>query len=343
MKYIRVALIIIGTVLFLVSGIALAQDDESVTVGIVAFREDYVVMIDSFVQRMAELGYVEGENITYFRGGTAETDTEMQHAIVQEVVEAGVDLIFVPNEPEAVVVHEFTDTIPTVFAMAGDPVGSGLVDDLTRPGRNFTGVAMLSGFTARRLQLLKEVDPTVEQVYIPYVLDNLTGESQLAEMEEIAEALGIELVVGEIADREGMLEAIATLPEDIDAIFFFSGEQLSQSTYPQWFAASVRLRAGLCIPIYGRIPGVLMGYGPDVLVNATLAADIADLILRGADPADVPVQNAESALMVNLQMAQGLGIEVPRAALRQAGIIMRAGDEDEPEETESPEPDADDE
>ena len=337
MKQIRTVLVTTLIIVLALSGTVNAQNADPFTVGIVAFREDYAVMIESFIQGMTDLGYVEGENISYLYGGTAEIDSDLQRALAQAVVDAGVDLIFVPDEPEAIVVHELTDVIPVVFAMAGDPIGSGLVVDLTRPGGNFTGVAMLSGFTGRRLQLLKEVDPTIARVYIPYVLDNPTGDSQLAEMEDIAESLEIELVVGEIGDREGMMAAIAALPEDIDAIFFFSGERLSQSAYPQWFAASMRLRAGLAIPIYGRIPGVLMGYGPDVKANAAQTAQMADLILRGADPAEVPVQNAESSLMINLQMAEMLSIEVPRGALRQAGMIMRSGDDpasdQEPETT----------
>lgn len=327
MKTIPVALIVVGIMLSLISGVALAQDeDQSFTVGIVAFREDYAVMIENFIQGMTELGYIQDENITYLYGGTAEVDPERQHELVQDLVDAQVDLIFVPDEPEAVVVHEHTDTIPVVFAMSGDPIGAGLVEDLIHPGTNFTGVAMLSGYAAKRLELLKAVDPGIERVYIPYVLDNMTGENQLAELESVAEPLAIELVVEQIADREAMIAAIASLPDDIDAIFFFSGERLSQSAYPQWFAASVRHQAGLSIPIYGQIPGVLMGYGPDVQVNAVQSARIVDQILRGANPAVVPVQNAESALMINLPMAQMLGIEVPRAALMQASLIMHAGD-----------------
>lgn len=343
MKQIPILLMVI--VIALSAGTAFAQDDDMPTVGIVSFREMYSVTIDSFIDGMTDLGYVEDEDIVYIRAETIEDDSEVQRESIQDVIDAGVDVILAVDEREAVVVRELTDSIPIVFGTSNDPIGAGLVDDLTEPGGNATGVVAMTGVSGRRLQLLVEIDPTIERVYIPRTPENLGAETQLAEMEAVAESLEIELVVEDIADLPTLIQTITTL-EGIDAIFLMSGDRLSQTASLHWFGASMRLQAGLSIELFGRVPGVLMGYGPSTLANAQLAAAMVDQILRGADPAEMPVQNAETGLMINLEIAQGLGIDVPRGVLRQAELIIRSGDMDdtqdttETEEEETPEPDA---
>lgn len=325
----KIVLIFAVVMVALVAGSIQAQDDDVATVGIVAFQPMYQQMIDSFIEAMAGLGYVVGENITYVYEGFPGDDLEIQRETAQMIIDAEVDVILAVNEQEAVLVRELTDTVPIVFGMSNDPVTVGLVEDLTEPGGNATGIVVLPGITGRRLQLLWEICPTLERIYVPLTAENTTGEAQLAELAMIAEPLEIELVVEEIGDMESLLEAIATLPEDIDAIFLLSGDRLSQRASLPWFGASVRHRAGLSIEVYGRVPGVLMGYGPSTLGNTRQAARMVNQILNGADPAQIPVQNAESALMINLEVAHGLGIDIPRAALRQAELIIRAGDIDD--------------
>lgn len=345
MKYFKTLLITVAILIFAVSGAAYAQDDgESHTIGIIVLNSQlestaYTFLtemaelgyieddIDNLLAELAETGYVEQEKDTFIYDMQLAEDVERLPEVIQSMIDAEVDVIFTPTQQEAVFVKTLNDEVPIVFGIGADPVGVGLVESLTEPGGNVTGIAAV-GYNGRRMQLLAEIDPTIERVYYAYDPTKSASVNALEEIEVVAESLDIEIVAQETRNLEDVLEAIENIPEDIDAIFISTDVMMYDPlAWSGWVTASMRLKAGISIAAYADFPGILMGYGPDITANAAQAARLVDQILRGADPADIPVENAEYALIINLETAMALEIDIPRGVLRQADAIVRPDDE----------------
>lgn len=326
MKYLKTCMIMLLILAFVVSGAVFAQDDEPFTIGLFTISNQLGPVFDGFQAGMAELGYVEGENIRYLDYSPPEDiDQDGWTEAAQALIDAEVDLIFTPSDEDALVIKDLAGDIPLIFALASDPIGSGLVADLTEPGGNATGVE-ISGYHERRLQLLVEIDPSIKRVYYPYNPDAIAADAILAGLEAIAQELDIELLAVTTTNMEEGQEILANIPEDIDAIFLSPGSQQVMGILPMWIAKSLELQAGISAPAYMGMPGILMGYGPDPVKVGRQVAGITDRILHGAEPADLPVESADFFLAVNLATARMIDLEVPRSILRQAGIIIRPGD-----------------
>jgi putative tryptophan/tyrosine transport system substrate-binding protein len=329
MKHIKTVLTAITILIFVVTGTAFAQDNGATyTVGILNLYPELGNAVVGFKDGMDELGYVEGENITYVYDETlpfGELDQDEIIEAAQALVDADVDLLFASSGDEAAILMELTSDIPIVFSLSSDPVGVGLVESLTEPGGNATGIET-GGFHERRLQLMVEIDPTIAKVYYPYYPEGTGAEDMLQGLLETAEDLDIELVIAEFTDVDSVQAAIEDIPDDIDAIFF-SPEGLLFQFFPDWVGVSMQLQAGISIPAYMPMPGVLMGYGPDPSTGGQQASKIVDRILMGADPSDMPVQSAEYFLMVNLETAMVIDLDISRGILRQANMIVRPGEQ----------------
>ncbi len=343
MKHLKTFLIVFAVITLFVSGTVHAQDDEEYTIGIFLLSSQLESVVEPFIGELIELGYIEGDieeiwtellesrsfeqgNVTIIFPPAIDEDEESIPEVVQSLIDAGVDVIFTPFQADAAAIHPFNDEIPMVFGTSDDPVGVGLVEDLTEPGGNVTGITSRD-YHGMRLQLLLEIDPSIERVYYPYNPDKTSSVSALEEIEAVAEAEGLEIVTYEFSDAAGVMQAIQNIPDDVDAIFMSADlENFSPQTMGAWIATSMRVKVGISLPAYAEVPGALMGYGPDLAKNGILAARQVDQILRGADPAVMPVQNSEYALMVNLMAAAVLEIDVPRSILRRANLIMRPGE-----------------
>lgn len=314
----------------ILSGAVQAQDDSQHMIGIV-LSDEYSVQsaFDGFVEGMAELGYVEGETVgyVYFDAFPAEIDEATAAELTTTLNEVAVDLFVVAADRDALRVNQFVDhNPPIVVCFSLDAVGQGLAESLTEPGGNVTGIQN-ANYHARALQLLLEIDPTIQSVFFPYPTEVPESQLILQSLEEMAEVLEIDLVDTGILNAEEMTEAIQDLSEDMDAIYLPPDSTvIAPQTFFLLVQKAVQLQTRLAIPAAVPLPGVLMGYGPDTFVSGLQASGIVDRILRGADPATLPLENADYFLMVNLQTAQNLDLEVPRSVLRQAEIIIRPGD-----------------
>ncbi len=335
MKCIKTIMLVTIMLAIVVPGTVFAQEtDEMITVGVLSFYPPLQPIADGFIEGMAELGYVEGENITYIREGPLESfDEETMYEVAQSIVDADVDLLFGALEDEAQIFQELTSDIPIVFGIVYNPVGLGLVESVTEPGGNITGIE--DGLSdARRLQIMTEIDPTIEKVYVTYNPANPEGLAILEAIEELAEELDLEIYPVEVIDHEDALAAIENMPDDTDALFLTpGGEMRDEEVNAEWQAASERLQFMVTAPAISYMPGLLLGYGIDFYSIGEQASGIADRILRGADPADLPVETVEFFLMLNLEAAEAIDLDIPRSILRQADIIIRPGDINEPEET----------
>jgi putative ABC transport system substrate-binding protein len=217
-----------------------------------------------------------------------------------------------------------TSVIPIVFAMAGDPVGGGLVTSLSRPGGNVTGLSnQQSDLAGKRIELLRDVLPSVRRLAI---LANVAHAESVLEMNEVQAAarnFGIEVTKLEIRQAQDIAPAFAALNREADALYVVVSALISSSrTRIMTFALSARLPTVLNVREYAEA-GALISYGPHFPDLWRRAADYVDKILRGAKPGDLPVeQPTKFELIINLTTAKALGLTVPSSLLARADEVI---------------------
>jgi putative ABC transport system substrate-binding protein len=299
------------------------QTQETYTIGVVNFSQRQEGTLNGFKEGMTELGYIEGENVTYIYDGPVSVD-ELD-AVAQGLVAADVDLILSITTPATQAAQRATaDTdIPVVFVPVTDPVGAGLVDSLKQPGGNITGVTF--GIQeGRRLEWLLQVVPTIEQVYVPYNPEDQGPVLALETVSEAAAKLQIELITREASTPEEVEAAFENIPDEADAIFFLPDSVIT-ARIDDWLEMANELGLPTSGPnLAAAEDGHLTAYGIDLAAAARQkAARLADQILQGIEPADLPVETAEFFSAINLKTAAAIGLDIPDEALLQADIIIR--------------------
>src|SRR6516225_7617911 len=277
----------------------------------------------AFTQRLRQLGWSEGTSIT-IEYRWAEGRPERFAEIAAEFVRLKVDVILAAGTEAALAAKQATAIIPIVFPVAGDPVGTGLVASLTRPGANLTGVSNQSrDLAAKRLELLSEVVRGLRRSAILVNADYPAGVLEMGEVHSAARTLGIEVTPFEIRRSEDIAPAFEKLSGRTEAVYVI-GDPLMNAN---------RMRINV-LALTARLPtiysqreyldsGGLMSYGPNYLDLNRRAADLVDKILRGAKPADLPVeQPTKFDLVINLITAKALGLEIPPTLLALADEVI---------------------
>jgi len=277
----------------------------------------------AFVQRLRELGWIDGRNVAieYRWGeGRAERFTE----IAAELVRLNVDVILAGGTEPAVAAKHATSVIPIVFALAADPIGNGLVASLARPGDNVTGLSnMESDLAAKRLGLLREVLPGFHRLAVMVNGAYSGGATEMLEIDAAARTLGLEIVAFPIRRVEEIAPSFDALKGRAEALYVV-GDPLANTHRLRiiTFALAARLPTVHSQRQYVEAGG-LMSYGANFPDLNRRAADYVDKILRGAKPADIPVeQPTKFDLVVNLVTAQALGLEVPATLLARADEVI---------------------
>jgi putative ABC transport system substrate-binding protein len=278
----------------------------------------------AFLQRLRELGWTEGRDVRIeYRWGDGRTDRFAE--IAAEFVRLRVDLILTHNTPPTLAAKQATSVIPIVFATAGDPVGTGIVASLARPGGNVTGLSGQAADTAgKRVELLRELIPDLRRLAILVDVDSPLSARDVDETQGAARTLALETVAFEIRR-----------PEDIAAAFKAlqgrAAQALYVSTGPIVFVNRIRINA---FALAARLPtmhgvrenveaGGLMSYGPNWPRMWRRAGDLVDKILRGGKPSDIPVeQPTEFDLVINLATAKALGLTIPDKLLALANAVI---------------------
>jgi putative ABC transport system substrate-binding protein len=287
---------------------------------------DHDPPVDAFRQGLRDLGYVEGQNLVIaYRG--AEGQEERLPALAAELVGLPVEVIVAVGPTATRAAQYATRTIPIVMTGTGDPVGAGFVASLAQPGGNITGLSlMMVELPGKRLELLKETVPQSTRVAVlanpafPFYqlyVNNLTV---------AAHALGLHLQVVEVRSAEELPPAFAAMTrEGADALMVLSDPALMDNLLGRVadLAATHRLPAMYNWKMYAEAGG-LMSYGPSLPDSHRRAATYVDKILKGAKPADLPVeQPTKFELVINLKTAQVLGITIPPTLLFQADEVIR--------------------
>ncbi len=281
--------------------------------------------LEALRQGLRELGYVDGRGIV-IEARSAQAKLERLPALAADLVRLNVDVILVGPLPAAVAAKNATQTIPIVFTAVGDPVGTGLVAGLARPGGNLPGLALISAeLSGKRLQLLKEVVPRAPRVAVLWNPDDPGHGLAVKGAEIAARALSVELQAVEFrgyGDFDGAFQAAARGRAGallvLDHPITLSGR-----------AQLVRLAAKNRLPaLYAyresAEAGGLIAFGPNIRDNYRRAATLVDKILKGAKPADLPVeQPTRFELVVNLKTAKALGLTIPPSVLVRADQLIQ--------------------
>jgi putative tryptophan/tyrosine transport system substrate-binding protein len=277
----------------------------------------------AFVQRLRELGWIEGHTVV-IEVRWAEGRTERFAEIASELVRLNVGVIVTSGTTAVAAVRKATSLIPIVFAGVGDPVGTGLIASLAQPGGNVTGLSMQGpDVAAKRLELLREVVPGLRRVAIMANVGNPFSALELGEVQAAAGTLGLELVTLEIRQTQDIVPAFEALKGRSEALYVLTDPLVnSNRTRINTLALGARLPT-----IYNLQEGVeaggLMSYGPNVPDLFRRAADFVDKILRGAKPADIPVeQPTKFELVINLTTAKVLGLKIPESFLLRADKVI---------------------
>jgi putative tryptophan/tyrosine transport system substrate-binding protein len=283
-------------------------------------------LLDAFRQRLRELGWVEGQNIVIdYR--YAEGRVDRLPDLAAELVRLKVDLIVASAGTQvATAAKNATETIPIVMIAVRDPVGTGLIASLARPGGNVTGVSGSAGLElfAKQLELLKEIVPKIRRVAILSNPDNAYHQLAIREVNVAARSLGVQLQLLEARGPNEFDGAFAAMAKErVEALLVVSDVIFNNHrTRLADLAARSRLPAA-----YGATESVeaggLMSYGPSFLDLHRRAATYVDRILKAAKPADLPVeQPAKFELVINLKTAKALGLEVPPSLLARADDVI---------------------
>ena len=283
---------------------------------------------EAFRQGLRDLGYVEGRNIV-IEYRDAGGKVERLPALAAELVALNVDIIVAPNTPAALAAKQATRTLPIVFAFTADPVTSGLVTSLARPGENVTGLSLFGPeLTGKCLELLKQAVPGANRVaflWQPGALDERTEKHWFKEAESTAQALGVRLQFVAARGPSDFDRAFSDMARArADALSVLGGSMLfAERKRVVDLAAKKRLPAVYSWREFVDVGG-LMAYGPNLPDLLRRAATYVDKILKGAKPADLPVeQPTKFELVINLKTAKALGLTIPQSLLVRADEIIQ--------------------
>jgi len=278
--------------------------------------------IAAFVQRLHDLGWIEGRT-TVIDYRWAEGRTERYAEIAAEFVRLKVDVIVTVGGAVAAA-KQATATIPIVFAYAGDPVGSGMVASLAKPGGNVTGLSVQStDLAGKRLEILREIFPDVRRLAIIGNVEYAATVLEMGEAQVAARTLGLEVVKSEIRRAEDIAPAFEALKGAAEALYVCPDATMNANhARVNTLALGARLPTMHGVREYVEAGG-LMSYGPSLPDLYRRAAEYVDKILRGAKPADLPVeQPTKFDLIINLVTARALGLEVPATLLARADEVI---------------------
>ena len=279
--------------------------------------------IAAFVQRLHELGWIDGRNIV-IEYRWAEGRDEGFAEIAAEFVRLKVGVIVTWGTPTAIAAKQATSVIPIVVAAMGNPLGAGIVASLARPGGNVTGLSgMVSDLASKRLELLREVVPSLRRLAVLANIGNPAVVLELREVQSAAGALGLEVVTSEIRQSKDIAVVFDVLKSGVDALYVCTEPVVFTNVIPiNILAAAARVPTMHARREYVEAGG-LISYGTNVPDMFRRAAEYVDKILRGAKPSDLPVEQATKfELVINLITAQALGLDVPPTLLARADEVI---------------------
>jgi putative tryptophan/tyrosine transport system substrate-binding protein len=324
-----ITLLTLSAMLFAVSFPTEAQQPKKVyRIGYLqtSSREQLLHLTKALKEGMQDLGYVEGRDIT-FEHRFADGKPERLPALATELVRLKVDVIVTATNPTTVAAKLATSTIPIVMANGNDPVGAGLVASLARPGGNISGLTQDVGdeLWGKRLELLKEVVPKLSRVAILWRPSFEPNATRKKPTEEVAQKLGLVVRFTEFQEADDFKNAFASMgKERVGGVLVF-GDPVAFERRAQIADFAVRNRLPTIYNIREFVEvGGLMSYGASLADQWRRAATYVDKILKGAKPAELPVeQPMKFELIINLKTAKQIGLTIPPNVLARADRVIK--------------------
>ena len=278
-----------------------------------------------FAQGLRDLGYIEGQNLVIERRYAQTQPHEILPSLAAELVRLQPDVILAIGTPAARAAKDATQTIPIVFTRSADPVGFGLVASLARPGGNVTGLSIQAiDLGAKRVELLTTAVPEAKRIGVLWILSDPIATAQLREVEEAARSLNVELALRGVGGTDDFEPAIRAMVEQrVGALILVPSIPFAEH-YRELADLTIKARLPMMGDTRAQVEtGGLMGYSPSYPEMYRRAAAYVDKILKGAKPADLPVeQPTKFELVINLKTAKALGLTIPYTLLGRADEVI---------------------
>jgi ABC-type uncharacterized transport system substrate-binding protein len=280
--------------------------------------------IAAFLQGLHQLGWTDGRNMRIeFREGAGNPDTIRKYAA--ELVALAPDVIFTTGATSVASLLQATRTVPIAFAVVQDPVGSGFVDSLARPGGNATGFMQFEySLSGKWLELLKQIAPGVRRAAVLRDLSNVSGIGQFAVIQSVAQSVGVEISAINLREAGEIERAVTAFAHSADGGLLLTSSALAAVHRKLIITLAARYKLPAVYPRrYYVATGGLVSYGVDFVDQYRRAAGYVDRILKGDKPADLPGQApTKYELVINLKTARAPGLEVPATLLARADEVI---------------------
>ena len=279
---------------------------------------------DAFVRRLGEVSWIDGETVA-IEYRWAESRTERFPAIAADLVRLRVDIIVATSIAAVLACKQATTVISIVFPLAGDPLATGLVASLARPGANVTGLSNQGADLAgKRLEVLREVNPGLRRFAVLANAEYPCRISEIADIQTAARTLGLNVAVFEIRPAGDVSPVFDTMRKDRAEALYVVGDTFMNSNRARISTLAIQARLPTIYVAREYVEaGGLMSYGANIPHLFARAAELVDKILRGTKPSDIPVeQPTKFELVINLKTAKVLGLTVPAALLAQADEVI---------------------
>ena len=279
--------------------------------------------LHGFKNGMRDAGYIEGENVSYIYNGFFPN----KEALLEEgrrLLDDNVDIIVAMSTPAAMAAKKTaTETrTPVVFGPVNDPVGSGVVDRNPKPDGNITGV-YFGIQEVKRLEWMTKLAPNAKRIFVLYNPKDRSPRLSIEKIQEAAPVLGLELVLSEASDAPAIVSLLQSMPDDIEALYMPT-DSLMATNIAEFVRVALQRRIPLSTPHQpGVEQGALYSYGFSHIAVGRQMARLADQILHGIKPSDLPVEMAELFLSINVATAKSIGLDISDDVLRQAVIFGR--------------------
>jgi putative ABC transport system substrate-binding protein len=301
------------------------QPSRMYRIGVLAVENPPPGLVENFREGLQDLGYIEGRNIA-IESRNAQGRSEQLAALADELVRLKVDVILTVNTPAAVAAKNATTTIPIVITRVADPVKSGLVASLSHPGGNLTGLSFMpDDIGTKQLELLKEIRPSISRVAVLWHADNPGASIVVKQMEHASSQLGLRFLRLPVRHAQDFLEALGAATRGrAEALFVVDDAMVTKHRFQ-----ILDLAARRSLPVVSFYKefveaGGLFAYGASPPAIYRRAAALVDKILKGAKPADLPVeQPMKFEFIINLKAAKQIGLTIPQSVLVRADKVLK--------------------
>lgn len=291
-------------------------------VGFVNLNRNLDQVISELQKHLARQGYEPGVNITYLYNGALKNPSDVDQELTK-MLAADLDLLITTTTPVTKKAQKLTkgSDMPILFAPVFDPLTSGIVASLARPGANITGLKV-RGSTGKALDWLLKAVPATKKVFVPFHHTDPAAIQSLEDLQRAADYLNIELVTTNVSTDKELDNALKTMPEDIDAVWLIHSHLIISNAEKIVARATASHKPTVSSASQYK-KGVMLCYAISPAELGAQAGRMADKILRGVSPADLPVESADYFLQLNLKTAHAIGIKIADNIISQADFVTR--------------------